>query len=77
MIPPFRKRSTTAPLSREAMDRQGRILNIAIKVLGAGGAMTFLNAYDPDFDAKPLDLAIASPEGFSRVEAAVLAFGNR
>jgi hypothetical protein len=29
--PPFRKRSTTAPLSREAMDRQGRILNIAIR----------------------------------------------
>ncbi|MDE1918607.1 MAG: hypothetical protein KGJ57_21655 [Sphingomonadales bacterium] len=68
----FRKRSQMSSLSREALDRQGRILNIAIQVLGAGGAMTFLNAYHPGLDAKPLDLAIASPEGFKRVERAML-----
>jgi hypothetical protein len=64
-------------LSREAADRQGRILTIAIDVLGAGGAMTFLNAQNQHLDAKPLDLAVGSPEGFSRVQAAILALGNR
>lgn len=76
MTAPFRKRPQGPLLSREAMDRQGRILNIAIKALGAGGAMTFLNAHDADLGAKPLDLAVASAEGFGRVEAALLATGK-
>ena len=73
MTGPFRRRSQGPSLPRDAADRQGRILSLAIKVLGAGGAMTYLNALDDDLGARPLDLAIATPEGFLQVEAAIQA----
>ncbi|MDE1916761.1 MAG: hypothetical protein KGJ57_15195 [Sphingomonadales bacterium] len=73
----FRKKSRIPSLSREAADRQGRILTIAIDALGAGGAMTFLNAQDQHLGARPLDLAIGSPEGFGRVQAVILGLKNR
>ncbi|WP_068084865.1 hypothetical protein [Novosphingobium rosa] len=70
---PFQRRAQGPTLSREAADRQGRILSVAIQALGAGGAMTFLNAHDTKLGARPLDLAIATSEGFRKVEAAILA----
>ena len=76
MTGPFRRRPQGPTLPRDAADRQGRILSIAIKALGAGGAMTYLNAHDDALGARPLDLAIATPEGFAQVEAAILAHAN-
>ncbi|WP_343615452.1 hypothetical protein [Novosphingobium sp.] len=70
---PFQRRAQGPTLSREAADRQGRILSIAIQTLGAGGAITFLNTHDTKLGARPLDLAIATAEGFRKVEAVILA----
>jgi len=69
---PFRRRPSGPTLSAAAADRQGRILQVAIKALGASDAMTFLNAHHDTLGARPLDLAIASADGFGAVEAALL-----
>ena len=68
---PFGKRPRGPALSREAADRQGRILQIAIAALGASAAIAYLNAHDETLGARPLDLAIANPDGFLAVEAAL------
>lgn len=72
---PFRRRPAGPTLSPAAADRQGRILQVAIKALGASEAMAFLNAHHEALGARPLDLAIASPGGFGAVEAELLARG--
>jgi len=68
---PFRRRPSGPTLSAAAADRQGRILQLAIKALGASEAMAFLNAHHDGLGARPLDLAIASADGFGAVEAAL------
>jgi len=68
---PFRRRPSGPTLSAAAADRQGRILQLAIKALGASEAMAFLNAQHDGLGARPLDLAIASADGFAAVEAAL------
>lgn len=68
----FRRPRSGPVLSGEAVARQGKILKLAIDALGAGAAMAFLNAADEDLGGRPLDLAIASDEGFARIAAALV-----
>jgi hypothetical protein len=49
--------------------RQGNITQLAFLVLGRDGAIAFLNAENATLGARPLDLAIASSEGYASVEA--------
>lgn len=69
----FRKRFDTVRLSAECAERQGRVARLAFEALGREGATLFLNSHDPALGSRPLDLAIASPEGLSAVERAIAA----
>jgi len=66
----FRKSGPKRPkLPVEEAKRQGDITQLAFLLLGGkDGAIAFLNNVDPGIDARPLDLAIASEEGYRRVE---------
>ena len=70
---PFRKRGPKpTPLSREAGQRQGRIVRSAHAALGSVEAVrAFLNSHNAALGARPLDLAIASEAGLIAVEAAI------
>ncbi len=68
----FRKRFSGPRLSAEAAERQGRVTQLAWKLLGGReGAMAFLNAHDEALGGRPLDLAVASEEACSAVERAI------
>jgi len=71
MTNPFRRRSSAVPLSGDAVARQGRILKLAIDALGASEAMAFLNSADSQLGGRPLDLAIASEQGFQMIAQAI------
>lgn len=77
MSDPFRKRRPKLePLSREAGQRQGRIVRTAQAALGDVDAVrAFLNSHHPELDGRPLDLAIASEAGLTAVEAAIASEG--
>jgi hypothetical protein len=52
--------------------RQGDIATLAFMLLGGrDGAVSFLNSTNRSLGARPIDLAIASDEGFARVEKAI------
>jgi hypothetical protein len=57
--------------------RQGNITQLAFLVLGRDGAIAFLNAEHAVLGARPLDLAIASSEGYASVEAELGRLGFR
>lgn len=59
------------PLPGDAVNRQGRILKLAIEALGASEAMAFLNSADSQLGGRPLDLAIASEQGLQMVAQAI------
>jgi len=71
MVNHFRRQRSGPVLSSEAAARQGSILKLAIDALGATAAMAFLNGADEHLGGRPLDLAIASQEGFSAIADAI------
>ena len=71
---PFAKRFNGPRLSPEAADRQGRVTRLAFEALrDSGKVVAFLNADDSALGGRPIDLAIASPEGLASVERAIAA----
>jgi len=68
----FYKRSTASRLAPEQIERQGRISRLAFETLGQPAeAITFLNTHHAVLGGRPIDLAIASPEGLLEVERAL------
>ncbi|MBS1239865.1 MAG: hypothetical protein H6R45_571 [Proteobacteria bacterium] len=64
--------SNTPKLPKDAMKRQGAITQLAFQLLGGrDGAMAFLNGDNAALKGRPLDLATASEEGYTSVEAAI------
>jgi uncharacterized protein (DUF2384 family) len=71
---PFRKRFDGPRLSPEAAERQGRVTRLAFEALRDSPAVVaFLNTEDPALGGRPIDLAVASPEGLAAVERAITA----
>ena len=70
----FRKHSTTPRLAPDQVARQGRISRLAFAALRQpAAAIAFLNTHDAALGGRPIDLAIASPEGLLSVERALAA----
>ena len=66
---PFRKKFDTPRLSREEAERQGRVSKLAFETLREPAVVVaFLNGHDDDLGGRPIDLAVASPEGLLSVE---------
>jgi uncharacterized protein (DUF2384 family) len=71
---PFQKRATTPRLDTDQAARQGRVSRLAFEALRQPAAViAFLNTHDDGLGGRPIDLAIASPEGLLRVERALAA----
>lgn len=69
MNKPFRNRFDGPRLAPDQAARQGRASRLAFDALRQPAAvMAFLNTHDPELGGRPLDLAIASPEGLASVE---------
>lgn len=69
---PFAKKFGAPRLSAEEAARQGRATQLAFATFGnSEGAIAFLNTQDDALGGRPLDLAIASPEGLAAVEGAL------
>ena len=60
-----------ARISPEQTRRQGLITHLAFVLLGHEEAIRFLNTHNASMGARPLDLAISDPAGYSIVENAV------
>jgi hypothetical protein len=58
-------------ISPDQAKRQGLITHLAFVLLGQSAAIEFLNTHNASLGARPLDLAIADPAGYSTVENAV------
>ncbi|KQN39411.1 hypothetical protein ASG37_07510 [Sphingomonas sp. Leaf407] len=70
----FRRAYTTVRLTPDQATRQGQVATSAFHHFGGrDAAMAFLNAHDETLGGRPLDLAIASPDGLAAVEAAMQA----
>jgi uncharacterized protein (DUF2384 family) len=70
----FYKRPAAPRLAPDQLERQGRISRLAFEVLRQpAAAITFLNTHDTVLGGRPIDLAIASPEGLLDVERALSA----
>ena len=63
--------SRESRISPDQARRQGLITHFAFVLLGQEEAIRFLNTHNASLGARPLDLAIADPAGYSRVENAV------
>jgi hypothetical protein len=69
---PFRNRSNLPRLSAEEAARQGAVSKLAFERLRQPAAvMAFLNTHNEALGGRPLDVAIATPDGLTRVEAAI------
>ena len=64
---PFRSSSTVPRLDPESVERQSGITLMAWNRLGPDAAIGFLNSFNVSLQGRPLDLAIASPEGYDAV----------
>jgi uncharacterized protein (DUF2384 family) len=70
-------RASKPKLPKDEARRQGNIATLAFLLLGGRDrAMAFLNTADETLGARPIDLAIASDAGYSRVEAAIKRIAN-
>jgi len=70
----FRKRFDGVRLSPEAAQRQGRAATLAFERFRDSDAVkTFLNTHDDALGARPIDLAVESADGLTRVEQALAA----
>ena len=70
---PFRKKFDTPRLSPAEAERQGRAPPLAFQAPGNAAAVAFLNTENPVLGGRPIDLAIAGPEGLAAVEAEIVA----
>lgn len=61
----------SARLTPAASRRQGETTRMAMMLLGREAAIEFMNTHDVGLGGRPIDLAIASDEGRSRVERAL------
>ena len=61
----------SARLTPAASRRQGDVTRLAILILGRETAIEFMNTHDEALGGRPIDLAIVSDEGRSRVELAL------
>jgi uncharacterized protein (DUF2384 family) len=65
----FRKRYDGVRLSPEAAQRQGQAAKLAWTRFGdSAAAVAFLNTHHDALGGRPIDLAVASPEGLAAVE---------
>lgn len=70
--PRFRRAQVGPKLTQEQSRRQSAVATLAWQMLdGRDEIATFLNTDDPALGGRPLDLAIASEEGFAKVETAM------
>ncbi len=60
----------------EEAERQGRIAQIAWKVMDRDQALVFLNSHSDELGGRPLDVAIKSADGFALVEQAIARAGK-
>ena len=68
----FRKPFNANRLSPEQARRQGEIARMAWEAFdGRDAVMAFLNTHHDDLDGRPLDVAVASDDGYDRVLAAI------
>lgn len=65
------RRNPPPRLTAAASRRQGETTRMAMMVLGREAAIEFMNRHDEALGGRPIDLAIASDEGRSRVELAL------
>lgn len=71
---PFRNRNIASRLDPAQAERQGRVSRLAFEALHQPAAViAFLNTHDDRLGGRPLDLALASPEGLAEVEHALSA----
>jgi uncharacterized protein (DUF2384 family) len=68
MSRPFHNRFNAPRLSPEQVDRQSRVMRLALAALPPADVMPFLNTPDPQLGGRPLEVAIASAGGFTLVE---------
>ncbi|MET0269634.1 MAG: hypothetical protein ABW173_04310 [Sphingomonas sp.] len=73
MSRPFRKPFNSPRLTPEEAARQGRATNLALAAFGAADAIAFINTHDETLGGRPIDIAVASAEGMTRVEQAISA----
>lgn len=64
---PFRAHSTTPRLNPDAVERQSGITLMAWTTLGPDAAIGFLNSFNASLQGRPLDLAVASRDGYDAV----------
>jgi len=68
----FPNRFTGQRLTPEAAARQGRVTQLAWRLLGGReAAIAYLNAHDERLGGRPLDLAVASEEACLAVERSI------
>ena len=66
----FRRPFNAVRLAPDAAARQGRAASVAYdKFKDFAQVKEFLNAHNDDLGGRPIDLAVASPEGLAAVEA--------
>lgn len=65
---PFRNKFTMVRLAPDALDRQSRITLLAWNRMGPDAAIAFLNNHSDRLNGRPLDLAVASSDGYEAVE---------
>ena len=70
-MPAVRRPKPSIRLTPAASRRQGETTRMAMMLLGREAAIEFMNAHHDDLGGRPIDLAIASDEGRSRVELAL------
>ncbi len=63
----FRSHSATPRLNPDAVERQSGITLMAWNKLGPDVAIGFLNSFNVSLQGRPLDLAVASRDGYDAV----------
>jgi hypothetical protein len=58
---------SVARLSADEAHRQGAVTKLAVDMMGASAAITFLNSVSPVLSDRPLSVAVASEDGFQAV----------
>lgn len=72
---PFARKHRPAPLAHDDARRQGDISQLAFLTMGGRDpAVAFLNAENPELGGRPLTVATASAEGYTKVAAAIRAW---
>ena len=70
----FRSRAATPRLTPEQAARQGRVSTLAFEALrNSQAVIAFLNTNDDALGGRPIDLAVASQDGLTRVERKIAA----